>query len=108
MLVGEARPYCTALLWLREDVTASDRATIDAAVARVNANLSHPEQVKRWAILANDLSIEGGDLTANLKLKRPAVYARHAVVIEALYGERDAPECVLWRGGPRRGEPVRV
>ena len=108
MLVGEARPYCTALLWLREDVTASDRATIDAAVARVNANLSHPEQVKRWAILANDLSIEGGDLTANLKLKRPAVYARHAVVIEALYGERDAPECVLRLGGARREEPVPV
>jgi len=37
------------------------------------------EQVKRWAILPNDLSIERGDLTPNLKLKRHAVTQRSSL-----------------------------
>jgi long-chain acyl-CoA synthetase len=41
--------------------------------------------VKRWAVLRNDLSIERGDLTANLKLKRQAVGVRLQGLIEALY-----------------------
>ena len=41
--------------------------------------------MKRWAVLRNDLSIERGDLTANLKLKRQAVGARLQGLIEALY-----------------------
>ena len=51
----------------------------------LSRGLSHPEQVKRWAVLRNDLSIERGDLTANLKLKRGPVGARLQDLIEALY-----------------------
>jgi long-chain acyl-CoA synthetase len=43
--------------------------------------------VKRWAVLRNDLSIERGDLTANLKLKRQAVGVRLQGLIDALYDE---------------------
>jgi long-chain acyl-CoA synthetase len=43
--------------------------------------------VKQWAVLPNDLSIEAGDLTANLKLKRHAVEVRFRGVIDSLYGE---------------------
>jgi long-chain acyl-CoA synthetase len=86
MVVGEARPYCSALLWVKEScLTEAATAAIDRAVAAVNARLSHAEQVKRWAILANDLSIEAGDLTANLKLKREAIISRHQGVLAALY-----------------------
>ncbi len=56
-------------------------------VIDVNRRLSHPEQVKRWAVLPNDLSIEGGDLTANLKLKRHSVEARFRLAIDSLYQE---------------------
>jgi long-chain acyl-CoA synthetase len=70
---------------------------------QVNGRLSHPEQVKRWAVLLNDLTIDGGDLTASLKLKREAVRTRFAPVIEALYGEGRAPEeGVLFLGGGER------
>jgi long-chain acyl-CoA synthetase len=54
-------------------------------IARVNAQLSHAEQVKRWTVLRDDLSVEHGDLTPSLKLKRTAVAARYAAEIEALY-----------------------
>ncbi|MGA9162240.1 MAG: AMP-binding protein [Actinomycetota bacterium] len=84
MVVGEGRPFCGALLWVDG---VGDAATIDAAVAELNRRLSHPEQVKRWAVLPDDLSIEGGELTANLKLKRHQVEARFRGVIGSLYAE---------------------
>ncbi len=84
MVVGEGRPFCAALLW----VEGVDGATaVDAAVTEMNRLLSHPEQVKRWTVLPNDLSIEGGELTANLKLRRHEVEARFHGEIERLYEE---------------------
>jgi long-chain acyl-CoA synthetase len=90
MLVGEGRPYCVALLWLIDPDHAPTAAAIAEAIEGISRGLSHPEQVKRWAILRNDLSLERGDLTANLKLKRQAVAARSQGLIEALYGESPA------------------
>jgi long-chain acyl-CoA synthetase len=87
MLVGEGRPYCAALLWIIDPDCAPSEAAISQAIAEISRGLSHPEQVKRWAVLRNDLSIERGDLTANLKLKRTAVGARLQGLIEALYQE---------------------
>jgi long-chain acyl-CoA synthetase len=84
MVVGEGRSFCAALLWVEG---TCDAAMIDAAVIDANHRLSHPEQVKQWAVLPNDLSIEAGDLTANLKLKRHAVEVRFRGVIDSLYGE---------------------
>jgi long-chain acyl-CoA synthetase len=103
MIVGDARPFCGALLWLEEG--HHDTSSIESvvrAVQAVNARLSHPEQVKRWAMMPYDLSIEGGDLTASLKLKRQAVSCRLGDVIDALYGSKGRPECVLELGGAGR------
>jgi len=84
MLVGEARPYCSALLWTTSGTPTPD---IVQGIEDVNAELSHAEQVKRWRVLRNQLSIERGDLTPNLKLKRAAVANRYAADIAALYPE---------------------
>ena len=96
MLVGESKPYCSALLWVDkkqfDDKTAK---AIDTAVEEMNNNLSHPEKVKKWAILANTLSIEKGDLTPNLKLKRNVVSQRFAKTVDAFYGgERPKDEAI--------------
>jgi long-chain acyl-CoA synthetase len=86
MLLGEGMPFCVALIWTEDQSRASLYGdTVDRAVIAVNAGLSHPEQVKRWAILPNDLTVEGGDLTPNLKLKRQSVARRFQVVVDALY-----------------------
>ncbi|MEW6217642.1 MAG: hypothetical protein AB1543_08170, partial [Candidatus Bipolaricaulota bacterium] len=68
------------------------------AVGRVNRNLSHPEQVKAWAVLAHDLSIERGELTANLKLRRASVLERRGDAVAALYGASTHPDGVLHLG----------
>jgi long-chain acyl-CoA synthetase len=84
MLVGEGRPHITALLWMEDRSAASD---LDAIIESMNAQLSHPEQVKAWAVLSNDLSIETGDLTANMKLRRTKLAQRYASMIESLYSD---------------------
>lgn len=100
MLVGDGKPYCAALLWVKDrDQDQSMRGTIKRGIAEMNMQLSHPEQVKRWAILPYDLSIERGDLTANLKLKRQPVARRYAQEITALYDERDTSQSVFHLDG---------
>ena len=85
MVVGEARPYCAALLWVDGAPTDERRDLVARAIEDINGSLSHPEQVKRWVVLSDDLSVEGGDLTPNLKLRRERVTRRLADVIEGLY-----------------------
>jgi long-chain acyl-CoA synthetase len=104
MLVGEERPYCVALLWVHaKALDASARQRIDRLVGQVNHGLSHPEQVKRWAVLANDLSVEAGDLTPNLKLKRQAIARRLQAVLEGLYAGIGPAQAVLHMGEAREG-----
>jgi long-chain acyl-CoA synthetase len=100
MLVGEGRPYCVALLWLIDADHAPTAAAIAQAIQQIGRGLSHPEQIKRWAVLRNDLSLDRGDLTANLKLKRQAVTARLHGLIEALYGESPAAAAQLSKAEP--------
>jgi long-chain acyl-CoA synthetase len=104
MLVGEERPYCVALLWIQGKALDGDAGQrIDRLVGQVNRGLSHPEQVKRWAVLANDLSIEAGDLTANLKMKRQVIARQLADVLEGLYGGISPSQAVLHIGMAGKG-----
>jgi long-chain acyl-CoA synthetase len=104
MLVGDQRPYCVALLWVQaKALDAGAGQLIDRLVGQVNRGLSHPEQVKRWVVLVNDLSIEAGDLTANLKLKRQAIARRLEGVLEGLYHGIRPSQAVLHMGEAGRG-----
>ena len=86
LVVGERRPYCSALLWVNHNDDKFNRIdSIGEHFKDVNHQLSHPEQVKRWAILRNGLSINGGELTASLKLKRQEILSRLSELVEALY-----------------------
>ena len=78
--MGEQRPYCTALLWVN-DAIGDLKQQIDS----MNLALSHPEQVKRYTIISTPLSINNGELTPNLKVKRNVVLERYAHEIEKLY-----------------------
>jgi long-chain acyl-CoA synthetase len=74
-------PEDMAELASNDDVVALIQEALDAA----NSNYAQVEQVKRFAILERDLSIEGGELTPTLKVKRSVVNERYAGVIDSLY-----------------------
>lgn len=91
MLVGEGRPFCTALVWADPPLTAERASAIDEAIEGVNRQLSHPEQVRRWAVQEYDLSVAGGELTPNLKLKRAKIAERYGATIDRLYSATKSP-----------------
>ena len=77
----------------REDI----RGIFQQIVDRVNSGLARYERVKRFALLPAEFSVETGELTPTLKVKRRVVEGRWKDVVEALY--TDAPEPT--EDGPR-------
>jgi long-chain acyl-CoA synthetase len=90
LVIGDRRPYVVALLTLDPEPTEGlaeneIRARVRAAVDGVNRDLSRFEQIKRFAILPRDFSLEEGELTPTLKLKRRVCEEHFAAQIDALY-----------------------
>ncbi|MES1211365.1 MAG: long-chain fatty acid--CoA ligase, partial [Acidobacteriota bacterium] len=61
------------------------RAHLERQIEAVNANLARYETIKKFVILPAELSIEAGELTPTMKLKRRIVNQKYAVEIESLY-----------------------
>lgn len=59
-------------------------------IARLSEPLADYERVRNFAILPADLSVEAGELTATMKVKRNVVAARYADLIESLHREEPA------------------
>jgi len=83
-VIGDRRPYVSALLVLEPDFPRRE-GDIEAAVATANAHLSRPEQVKRYTVLAHDWLPGGDELTPTMKLKRRPIADKYAAEIEAMY-----------------------
>ncbi|HLE45001.1 MAG TPA: long-chain fatty acid--CoA ligase [Methylomirabilota bacterium] len=105
VVYGDRRPYPVALITLNPEELSKfarnaglgDKALAELArnpavierirqtVDRVNEGLASYARLKRFAILPADFSQEGGELTPTLKVKRKAVSASYADLIESLY-----------------------
>jgi long-chain acyl-CoA synthetase len=89
LVVGDRRPYVTALITLDEaevaKVNGDVQALVEQAVEDVNRDLSRYEQIKRFAIVSREFSSEQGEVTPTLKLKRRVIEERFADEIEQLY-----------------------
>ena len=102
---GDNRPYLVALLTLDADeaqalaeelgigadpvAMAADpkvRAVLERDVEAANQQFARIEQIKKFAVLAQDLSQEAGELTPTMKVKRKAVEERYREDFGALYG----------------------
>jgi long-chain acyl-CoA synthetase len=100
LVYGDKRPYCVALVTLSDearkqfggaefDVLAASpdvKAALQVEIDRVNKNLASFESIKKFAILAADLTEASGDLTPKLSVKRKVVIDKYRSVIEELYG----------------------
>src|SRR5579864_8876204 len=89
LVVGDRRPYVTALITLdpAEMQTAHSDPTelVQGIVDDVNRDRVRVEQIKRFAILPRDFTQEDGELTPTLKLRRKIVHEHFADEIEQLY-----------------------
>ncbi|MDI6643769.1 MAG: AMP-binding protein [Methanobacteriaceae archaeon] len=93
MVIGDKKPYCSAILWIEKGL-GIDFEKIDHGIIYLNSKLSNPEQIKKWAVLYNDLSIESGDLTANMKLKRKLIIERYQDIVNNIYEDQISPEII--------------
>jgi long-chain acyl-CoA synthetase len=89
LVVGDRRPYVGALVTLDEaELTSSDRdpqALVQEVVDDVNRDRTRVEQIKRFVILPRDFSLEEGEVTPTLKLRRRVIHEHFADEIEQLY-----------------------
>ncbi len=104
VVLGDRRPYVAALVtldpveigrWAAERGLADDpvalaedeqvHALVQGVVDEANADRSRYEQIKRFTILPRDFTMDDGEITPTLKLKRRVVQEHFADAIERLY-----------------------
>ncbi len=108
VIVGDGRKYISALLTLDADnaqrwaeahgmagasydeIVRSEkiREAVEPLVANANATLERWETVKKFTILPHEFSVDEGDVTPSMKIRRSAIASRFADEIDAMY-ERD-------------------
>ncbi|MFZ9595955.1 MAG: AMP-dependent synthetase/ligase [Bdellovibrionia bacterium] len=106
---GDRRPYLTAVVTLDRDrvirfaqenqILFSEYAElikhpkviawVQKTMDEINRQLASFESIKKFVILPNELSIEGGELTPSLKIRRSGILSRYPSELQSLY--RDSP-----------------
>ena len=71
------------------DFTESEeiRADIQTQVDILNQKFSNPEQLKKFSILPRDFTIDDGELTPTLKIRRKQINENWSDIIESMYSE---------------------
>lgn len=106
MVVGENEKFVSALIvpsfpnlvdWCKRhniDATTSHEDLLKntevinlfkSEVEKLNQNFGHVEQVKRYKLLTKEWSVDGGELTPTLKLKRKVILEKYKAIIAEIY-----------------------
>jgi long-chain acyl-CoA synthetase len=104
VMYGDRKPFPVAMItldpeeivpWAKEQGLPEDMAAlaeheqvhemVQAELDRANSNYARVEQIKKFTILDHDLSVETGELTPSLKVKRNVIYDRYEDLFESLY-----------------------
>ena len=104
---GDGRKYVSALITLDPDAitgwaaehgegsapyeqlvaSGSVKEMLDAYVAQANARLDRWETIKRFEVLDHELSVDEGEVTPSLKIRRRAVEKKYEHVLNSLYDD---------------------
>ncbi|WP_326552844.1 AMP-dependent synthetase/ligase [Micromonospora sp. NBC_01813] len=105
VVIGQARNYCTMLIALDPDaiagwaaggplagrpyaeiVTSPEMHTlVEGYVNELNSKLNRWETIKKFTVLDRDLTIEDGEMTPSMKVKRRSVESNFATEIDQMY-----------------------
>ena len=105
MLVGDNKKFVTALVvpsflhlqaWAKEHNLAYEsnhqivgnekiKALINEEIAHTNKEFGHVEQVKKFELLDKEWTIEDGELTPTLKVKRKVILSRYEALVDSMY-----------------------
>jgi len=105
VLIGDRRKFLTAIIipnfeklerdasalgiqWTnRQELVNHDKvkAIFQSELDRFNQNLDRQEKIRRFALLANDFTIENDEITPSLKVKRKVIDKKYKDVIDGMY-----------------------
>ena len=104
VVFGSERNFIVALItldpdalavWAKENSVSGDYAAIVASdacqkmvqgyVEELNRHVNRWETIKKWKLLDHDLSVESGELTPSMKVKRNVVEDNYATLIDSFY-----------------------
>lgn len=104
---GDRKPYLTALIvpnierllefskekhihyYELDDLVMHEpvQKLFEQRLADINSRLAHYEIIRKFVLLVHDFSIEGGELTPTLKLRRKIIYEKYKHRIENMYAD---------------------
>lgn len=82
LVLGDGQKFVAALI---VPASGATREAIAEDVDRVNGSLAQFERIKRFELIADDMTVEKGLMTPSLKLKRKAVIEHHRDIVERLF-----------------------
>src|ERR1700691_4228653 len=80
LLIGDKLPFITALITVSGEVSVAAPA-VARAVKEVNQQLPSFEQIRKFKILDRDFSIEHGELTPTMKIRRSRALKNHRALV---------------------------
>jgi long-chain acyl-CoA synthetase len=104
LVVGEGKKFATCLIFpdlnVLETLNTTDKAieefiempefksVVKGVLAKVNETFNEWEHIKKYYIILEPLSVEGGEITPTLKVKRSVVMEKYKDEISQMYGEK--------------------
>ncbi len=87
VLVGDKLPYVTALFTANAAALdgADAETEIEKAVTRVNAHLASFEQIRKFRVIADEFSVQDGELTPTMKVRRGKVLEKYKQLVGEMY-----------------------
>jgi long-chain acyl-CoA synthetase len=102
LIVGDAKPYVVALLFvdhaflgrLATQMKSTPRKALESEkfnvmtkefILKINKKLDHWEKIRYYKIIADDLSIENGQLTPSMKLAKQHLLEQYSAQIDSMY-----------------------
>jgi long-chain acyl-CoA synthetase len=86
VLIGDRLPYVTALVTVNAaEVAGPVVSEVSKAVARVNRQLAPFEQIRKFRVIEREFTVEAGELTPTMKIRRNRVLENHRELVSELY-----------------------
>ena len=109
VLIGDRRKFLSALIvpnferlesWAlssgvkfrNHDALVTDpkvRSLVKQAIDIVNGDEPHERQIRAFTLLTNDFTIEGGELTPTMKIKRRVIAEKYKDIIDRMYADAE-------------------
>ena len=96
VVIGDEKPYLTALITLTDAIEVSDidqlivkddelNKQIRIMVNKINMKVAKHEKIRNFRILGKNFSIDGEEMTATYKIRRKTIESRYSEIIDSMY-----------------------